>query len=480
MLMKVETHNHPTAISPFPGASTGAGGEIRDEGATGRGSRPKAGVTGFVVSNLHLPALADAPGSAAAEPEPWERERYGRPGHIASALQIMIDGPAGRRRVQQRVRPAQPGRLLPRLRADRRRRAARLPQADHDRRRPRRDRRERRRTRSTSRPARCWSSSAGRACASAWAAARRARWPPAPTPPSSTSTRSSAATRRSSAAPRRSSTTAARSAPTTRSWRSTTSAPAASRTRSPSWSTAPGAAHASTCAACRSRKAVWRRRRSGATRARSATSWRSRRKRCRGSPRCASASAARTRSSAWRPRRASSSSARSTRRGRPTPGTTRRSSTCRWRCCSASRRGCIAMCARRAVALPALDLAGVELAGVAFDRPAPPDRRQQALPGHDRRPHRRRPVQPRPDGRPVAGAGRRLRGHARRFQRLSRRGDGAGRAYPAGRPRRAGVGPDGGRRGDHQPARRADRAGARQAELQLDGGMQRRTGRAWR
>ena len=53
--MKVETHNHPTAISPFPGASTGAGGEIRDEGATGRGSRPKAGLTGFSVSNLHLP-----------------------------------------------------------------------------------------------------------------------------------------------------------------------------------------------------------------------------------------------------------------------------------------------------------------------------------------------------------------------------------------------------------------------------------------
>ena len=53
--MKVETHNHPTAISPFPGASTGAGGEIRDEGATGRGAKPKAGLTGFTVSNLHMP-----------------------------------------------------------------------------------------------------------------------------------------------------------------------------------------------------------------------------------------------------------------------------------------------------------------------------------------------------------------------------------------------------------------------------------------
>ena len=85
VLMKVETHNHPTAISPFPGASTGAGGEIRDEGATGRGSKPKAGLTGFSVSNLHLPETD----------EPWERERYGKPEHIASSLQIMIDGPLG-------------------------------------------------------------------------------------------------------------------------------------------------------------------------------------------------------------------------------------------------------------------------------------------------------------------------------------------------------------------------------------------------
>ncbi len=84
-LMKVETHNHPTAISPFPGASTGAGGEIRDEGATGRGSRPKAGLTGFSVSNLHLPGTANA----------WERDPYGKPAHTAGALQIMIEGPLG-------------------------------------------------------------------------------------------------------------------------------------------------------------------------------------------------------------------------------------------------------------------------------------------------------------------------------------------------------------------------------------------------
>ena len=96
VLMKVETHNHPTAISPFPGASTGAGGEIRDEGATGRGSRPKAGLTGFTVSNLHLPAVPGLPGlSGPHAPEPWEMQPIGKPDHIASALQIMLDGPLG-------------------------------------------------------------------------------------------------------------------------------------------------------------------------------------------------------------------------------------------------------------------------------------------------------------------------------------------------------------------------------------------------
>jgi phosphoribosylformylglycinamidine synthase len=84
ILMKVETHNHPTAISPFPGAATGSGGEIRDEGATGRGSKPKAGLSGFSVSNLNLP---DAP-------QPWETD-HGRPGRIVSALDIMLEGPIG-------------------------------------------------------------------------------------------------------------------------------------------------------------------------------------------------------------------------------------------------------------------------------------------------------------------------------------------------------------------------------------------------
>ncbi|MFM2030011.1 MAG: hypothetical protein RL517_1203, partial [Pseudomonadota bacterium] len=84
-LMKVETHNHPTAIAPFPGASTGAGGEIRDEGATGIGGRPKAGLTGFSVSNLNIPGTD----------LPWEAEQYGKPERIATPLQIMIDGPLG-------------------------------------------------------------------------------------------------------------------------------------------------------------------------------------------------------------------------------------------------------------------------------------------------------------------------------------------------------------------------------------------------
>jgi phosphoribosylformylglycinamidine synthase len=84
-LMKVETHNHPTAIAPFAGAATGSGGEIRDEGATGTGSRPKAGLAGFSVSNLHIPGFE----------QPWEADPIGKPGRIASALQIMIDGPIG-------------------------------------------------------------------------------------------------------------------------------------------------------------------------------------------------------------------------------------------------------------------------------------------------------------------------------------------------------------------------------------------------
>jgi phosphoribosylformylglycinamidine synthase len=84
ILMKVETHNHPTAISPYPGAATGSGGEIRDEGATGIGSKPKAGLVGFTVSNLRIPGFE----------QPWETD-FGKPERIVTALDIMVEGPLG-------------------------------------------------------------------------------------------------------------------------------------------------------------------------------------------------------------------------------------------------------------------------------------------------------------------------------------------------------------------------------------------------
>ncbi len=219
VLMKVETHNHPTAIAPFPGASTGAGGEIRDEGATGRGSRPKAGLTGFSVSNLHLPGTD----------EPWEKERYGKPDHIASALPIMIDGPLGGAAFNNEFgRPN-----LPATSASTSRPSAGVRRGYH-------------------KPIMI----AGGLGAIAATQTKKIEFPagtlliqlggpgmrigmgggaassmaPAPTAPSSTSTRSSAATPRSSGARRKSSTIAARSATSTRSWRSTTSVRAASRT----------------------------------------------------------------------------------------------------------------------------------------------------------------------------------------------------------------------------------------------------------
>jgi phosphoribosylformylglycinamidine synthase len=85
IIMKVETHNHPTAIAPDPGAATGVGGELRDEGATGRGSRSKAGLSAFMVSHLHIPGFK----------QPWEQSQYAHPSRLASPLKIMIDGPIG-------------------------------------------------------------------------------------------------------------------------------------------------------------------------------------------------------------------------------------------------------------------------------------------------------------------------------------------------------------------------------------------------
>ncbi len=121
VLMKVETHNHPTAISPFPGASTGAGGEIRDEGATGRGSEPKAGLTGFTVSKLWGGASDQA---------------GGKPGHIASPLQIMTEGPLGGAAFNNEFgRPNLAG-YFREYEQTRGGCGARLPQAHHDRGRP--------------------------------------------------------------------------------------------------------------------------------------------------------------------------------------------------------------------------------------------------------------------------------------------------------------------------------------------------------
>ncbi|MBK9440698.1 MAG: phosphoribosylformylglycinamidine synthase [Comamonadaceae bacterium] len=95
ILMKVETHNHPTAISPFPGAATGAGGEIRDEGATGRGSKPKAGLTGFTVSKINWGQIPIYSVDSKSENNRNLTPIYGKPEHIASPLQIMIEGPLG-------------------------------------------------------------------------------------------------------------------------------------------------------------------------------------------------------------------------------------------------------------------------------------------------------------------------------------------------------------------------------------------------
>ena len=131
ILMKVETHNHPTAISPFPGAATGSGGEIRDEGATGRGAKPKAGLTGFSRLEPAHSRLSRSPGSAT----------FGTPARIASALDIMIDGPIGAASFNNEFgRPTICGYFRTfeqQAPGDPPQRRARLSQADHDRRRPR-------------------------------------------------------------------------------------------------------------------------------------------------------------------------------------------------------------------------------------------------------------------------------------------------------------------------------------------------------
>jgi phosphoribosylformylglycinamidine synthase len=128
-LMKVETHNHPTAISPFPGAATGAGGEIRDEGATGRGARPKAGLNGFSVGHLHLDGMAEPRRNPRRRRDRARRQAEGR----LDRLHGIESAPAGRRALvgKRRQRDCALWRRRGRLRQAR---AHRIGAADHDRR----------------------------------------------------------------------------------------------------------------------------------------------------------------------------------------------------------------------------------------------------------------------------------------------------------------------------------------------------------
>jgi phosphoribosylformylglycinamidine synthase len=275
--MKVETHNHPTAISPFPGASTGAGGEIRDEGATGRGSRPKAGLTGFTVSNLR----------GRARESPGNGPPGGKPEHIASPLQIMTEGrwaaprsttssagPTWRATSANTSRPwraCAAGYHKPIMIA------GGLGSIDAG-----------RRTRSNSPPARCWCSWAAPACASAWAAAppvdghRRQR--------GRAGLRLGAARQPRDRAPRAGGHQPLLGAGRGNPILAIHDVGAGGLSNAfPELTNDAGAARASTCAPCRWKSPAWRPRKSGATRARSATCWPSRPSRCR----CSSAVRAR-------------------------------------------------------------------------------------------------------------------------------------------------------------------------------------------
>ena len=226
VMIKVETHNHPTAISPFPGAATGVGGEIRDEGATGVGGRSKAGLSGFMVSNLRVPGF----------PMPWERDDIEFPTRLATPLEIMLEGPIGGAGFGNEFgRPQLAGffKTYEEVYNGRNRgyhkpimlaggnwatsSAGTSPSA-----------------RSRSEPTS--SSSVARPCASASAEARPPPWAWAPTPRISTSTRCSATTPRCSAAARRSSPPASPWGTPIPSSAFTTSVPAASPTAVPNWS----------------------------------------------------------------------------------------------------------------------------------------------------------------------------------------------------------------------------------------------------
>jgi phosphoribosylformylglycinamidine synthase len=325
VLMKVETHNHPTAISPFPGASTGAGGEIRDEGATGRGARPKAGMTGFSVSNLHLPG----------HHEPWERDPVGKPEHIATPLQIMTDGPLGGaafnnefgrpnlggyfRVFDQTVAGVRRGYLKPIMIAGGLGAisAAQVKKLAFD-----------AGTLLVQLGGPGMRIGMGGGAASSMAAG------------SNTAALDFDSVQRGNPEIQRRAQEVINHC-----WALGDNNPilaihdvgaAASATPFPSWSMARAAALPSTCARCRSKRAAWRPRRSGATKARSVMSWRSTRISCRCSSRCVAANAVHSPSSASPPRDGNWSL--------PTVKEGRVSSTCRWMCCWAIHRRWCATC----------------------------------------------------------------------------------------------------------------------------------------
>ena len=334
--IKVETHNHPTAISPFPGASTGSGGEIRDEGATGRGGKPKAGLTGFSVSHLRIPGLA----------RPWEKDRP-LPPRFASAFEIMRDGPIGAASFNNEFgRPALGGYFRtfeqesgePGLRRGydkpimiaggianlRKPDVEKQILADGD------------AVIVLGGPAMLIGLGGGAASSMAAARARK----------NSTSRRCSATTRKCSAVASKSSTRAGRAAPKIRSCRSTMSARAVFPTRFRNCSTIRTSAAASICARSRATIRICRRCRSGATNRRNATCSVCGRPISRSSSRCAYANAVRSLSSARRqPSVALSSRTRAPALRLPAPGSRlpmRRSSTSRSTSCSANRHACTA------------------------------------------------------------------------------------------------------------------------------------------
>jgi phosphoribosylformylglycinamidine synthase len=313
-LMKVETHNHPTAISPFPGAAAGAGGEIRDEGATGRGAKPKAGLTGFTVSNLMIPGFERAWENAASVTAPFAQRApaaaYGKPERIASPLQIMIDGPLGGAAFSNEFGRPVLGGFFRTYEQNVGRLSAGAPDTVYGYHKP--------------------IMIAGGIGSIADQHTHKNDIPvgslliqlggPGMRIGMGGSAASSMATGANTAdldfdsvqrgnpemerRAQEGSTRAGR-------WRGQPDhldprrRRRGCRTPSRRSPTTPGAARFSTCARCRWKKAACRRRKSGATSRRSATCWPSRRRTCRCSPPCASASAACSPRSAWRPRNAS-------------------------------------------------------------------------------------------------------------------------------------------------------------------------------